>query len=105
MMYFCIPAQNTFKGCDPLDKTRIYLIHMLRCRGITRRTVRNFMKVDPTLREIYSLSPEELNHYLKIPMKNASVFYNDLHNSTLKKQIINDLKSYKIITIVDEIYP
>ncbi|GAB3067418.1 DNA-processing protein DprA [Virgibacillus ainsalahensis] len=81
------------------------LIHLQRCRGITRRVVRKILQRDPTLDQIYSLTPSQINQLYFLPPKNASLFYSDIHNDNLKRQIYHDLNKYPVITIVDGNYP
>lgn len=78
---------------------------MNRCRGVSRRTIRKFLRYDSTLKAIYSLSSTELRHFFSLPQQNASLFYSDLHNNHLKLQIKDDLRLYKVITVVDASYP
>src|SRR5690625_7276504 len=75
------------------------------CRGITRRTIQYFFQHDSTLEQIYLLSNTQLSQLFKIPMKNASIFYKDLHSLIFRKKLLHDLKRYTMITIVDEDYP
>lgn len=84
---------------------RVRLIHIHRCRGITRRLIKHFLHDDPTLEKLYSLSASSLSQLFSIPMKNAKLFYSDLHNKALKSKLKTDLKTTPIITIVDENYP
>lgn len=84
---------------------RYKIIHLHRCRGITRRTIRKILYYDPTLTQIYSLSSSMISQHYSLPMKNAAQFHSDLHNFNLKQQIKQDLKIFPVITIVDGIYP
>src|SRR5690625_43639 len=81
------------------------LIHIHSCRGITRRTIQYLLHHDPTLKQIYSYSSDKLSQFFKIPMKNASIFYKDLHNIKLKRKTFYEISNYNIVTIVDENYP
>lgn len=51
------------------------------------------------------LSPYFLNQRFLLSQKNAHLFYKDLHDLSLKKQLQQDKNTYKIITIIDEVYP
>ncbi|WP_164669007.1 DNA-processing protein DprA [Virgibacillus doumboii] len=88
-----------------MELIRKRLIHIHRCRGITRRTIRRFFRYDSTLKSIYNLSSTELRQFFSLPQQNASLFYSDLHNNQLKLQLKTDLKVYKVITVVDDNYP
>lgn len=81
------------------------LVHIHRCRGITRKTIWLFLRYDPSLRKIYSLSTPQLSHLFSLSSKNAEVFYEDLHSQITFHQLKQDLKYYSILTIVDENYP
>src|SRR5690625_3760416 len=93
------------KECDNLDKMRKRLIHIHRCRGITRRTMHRLLQHDSTLKKIYTLSPTEINHMFSLPMNHAQLFYSDLHQVAMRTQLKKDLIDYKVITIVDVDYP
>ncbi|GAA0612369.1 DNA-processing protein DprA [Virgibacillus siamensis] len=88
-----------------MEAVRKRLIHMTRCRGITRRSVRKFFRYDPTLQSIYKFTATEINQFFGIPHKQASILYSDLRNPSLIKQIVHDVSSYRTITLVDEDYP
>lgn len=88
-----------------MNNVRNRLIHIHRSKGITRKTIRDFLRQDPTLESIYTMRPKDFSLHYSIPLKNASLFYSRLHDSQHRDQFIQDLKRYKIITIVDETYP
>lgn len=75
------------------------------CRGITRRIIHQLLQHDPTLKKTYKLTPTEMNHLFLLPMKNAQLFYSDLHNSAIRKRLKKDMIDYQIVTIVDGDYP
>jgi len=88
-----------------LNALRYRLIHIHRCRGITRRTIHKFLTLDPTLRDIYTLSPTQLSQRFLISMKHAQLFISDLHCEDRKTQLKKDLYTYDLMTIVDSDYP
>ncbi|TRM12388.1 DNA-protecting protein DprA [Lentibacillus cibarius] len=88
-----------------MEKTRKRLIHISRCRGVTRRTIRQFIRYDPTLESIYKLTPSAINQHFSLPLKKASLFYAELRNPKVKTQIQHDSKYCRIITVVDDTYP
>lgn len=90
---------------DNLKPTSIRLAHLSRCRGISRSVLRNILKDDSTLLNIYAMSYGEISKTFSITPKKASLFYSDLHNVDVRKQFKRDLEKCKIITIVDENYP
>lgn len=104
-MTFLLGSTYNKKGCDVLELTRKRLIHVYRCRGVTRRTIRNFIRYDSTLKSIYKLSSTEISQFFSIPLRNASLFYSDLRSQELKSKIKKELKSFQIITLVDDGYP
>ncbi|MFC7745784.1 DNA-processing protein DprA [Lentibacillus kimchii] len=81
------------------------LIHIHRCRGITRRTIRKFIHYDSSLKTIYHLTASEISRFFSLPLNKASLFHSDLKNPALKRRIQQDLKSITVITIVDAVYP
>lgn len=88
-----------------MEKIRKRLIHIHRCRGVSRRTIRNFLHYDPTLKNIYSLNASEISHFFSIAPKKASLFYSDLRDPALKRIIQHDLKEVNVITAFDDAYP
>lgn len=88
-----------------LNSLRYKIIHLQRCRGITRRTIARILVKDPKLSSIYSLSSSQLNQWFGIPHQNAIVLHQDLHNATLLSKINKDISNFIVITIVDDFYP
>ncbi|MBY7143648.1 DNA-processing protein DprA [Virgibacillus sp. NKC19-3] len=88
-----------------MQSIRDKLIYLHRCRGITRRIIRKILFHDPKLHQLYLLSSSQISQLYKLPIKNAALFYKDLHNNYLTEQIKYDREIYSIITIVDEDYP
>jgi DNA processing protein len=85
--------------------TRQKLIHLHRCRGITRNKLRKLLQLDPSLTQLYLLSPSQLSNALSLNINKASLLYQDLHSQVIKDNIRDDMIYYKIITILDEKYP
>lgn len=81
------------------------IIHLHRCRGITRRKIFRLLSVDSSLTSVYKLSSSQLMHQLSIPYKSAILLHQDLHNPKLTHEIKRDIEPYTIITVVDDIYP
>src|SRR5699024_2860307 len=102
-----VPSDSLFhiEGRDVLQNIRERLIHIHRCQGIPRRSLRKFFLYDPELTMIYTLSSSDLRKLFSFHMKNTSFFYNDLHNPHLAMQINKDISTYSIVTIVDDHYP
>lgn len=88
-----------------MNSVRNRLIHLTRCRGMTRRMIRLLWKHDNTLTQIFDLSPTQLSTFLSIPRKKAFNLHVDLHSESLNRQIQKDKNISQIITIVDEQYP
>ena len=88
-----------------MQKTRNRLIHIHRCKGITRRIIRKMFQIDPSLQEIYSLSQKQFMNLFSISSDRASNIIRDLHDYTLIRNINRDLNYFATITIVDATYP
>ncbi|RKQ37472.1 DNA-processing protein DprA [Oceanobacillus halophilus] len=88
-----------------MERVRIRLMHLTRCRGITRRMIQKILVFDSSLTKIYQLSPSDISKIYTLPLKNASLFHSDLHNVSVRKKLKQDLNKYKIVTIVDGNYP
>lgn len=81
------------------------LIHLHRCRGISRRTIVKMLHDDPQLDTPYKLSSTQMSQRYRLPFKNSQLLYADLHNPHLLNEIKRDLATYPVLTIVDENYP
>jgi len=51
------------------------------------------------------LSPSEISHQFKLPIKNSTLLYSDLKSLNLLQSTKNDVKKFQVITIVDKNYP
>ncbi|GGB30145.1 DNA-protecting protein DprA [Virgibacillus dakarensis] len=81
------------------------LIHLHRCRGITRNSIRKMLRADPSLSNLYKLSSSQLSHQYTIPFQNAQLLYSDLHDKHVHASIKHDLDMFPVVTIVDDNYP
>lgn len=88
-----------------MNRIRNRLIHIHRCRYLTRPRIRQLISFDPSLTNIYRATPSELSQLLSIPVQKATSLYQDLHDVHLHLEVKNDLKNYHVLTIVDENYP
>lgn len=81
------------------------LLHLHRCRGMTRRFIRLLYRLDPTLHHVYELTPSEITKNFSIPVKRATNLYHDLHDQHLKHRVKIDANQFHTFTIVDAHYP
>ncbi|MEW9676455.1 DNA-processing protein DprA [Lentibacillus sp. L22] len=81
------------------------LIHLHRCRGVTRNTINRMLKLDCPLSDLYKLSSAELGQRYALPDKKAQLLYFDLHNQQIHQSLKQDINQFSILTIVDETYP
>lgn len=81
------------------------IIHILRCRGATRKLLWSMLENDRPLDAYYDMRPEEISASLKIRPERAQTLYQDLHNSALIEQIEFDKTRCQMITITDGNYP
>lgn len=88
-----------------MEAVRHRLIHIHRCKGITRKMIRKMFRFDPTLLAMYSLTHKQVMNLFSIPSDKATDILNDLHNPSLLKTIEQDLSIYSVLTIVDDDYP
>lgn len=93
------------EGSVRLLTVRKKLLHLHRCRHVTRRIILNILRQDPSLHHIYSLSSQEIADCFPLSKAKAVNVYTDLHSQRLWSQIEFDLTHYEIITIVDDNYP
>ncbi|WP_077596389.1 DNA-processing protein DprA [Oceanobacillus kimchii] len=88
-----------------MELLKAKIVHLSRCRSITRSLLRNILQLDPSLNKTYQSSASQLSGWLHISLKKAEYIYSDLHNVGLQKQVIKDMQLYQTVTIVDEYYP
>lgn len=100
-----IPGLFLHERMLKLSRRSNRLIHLSRCKGITRRIMQYIIQKDTELKEIYYLSPKELTQIYHIPEQKAVPLYHDLHNPVLIEQIKQDKTQCSIITILDQAYP
>lgn len=84
---------------------RLRLIHLSMSQILSRKTIRHFLAIDPTLASIYEMTPEKLHLQFSIPFKTATRLYTYLHNEDMRKKFSETVKRYKIVTIIDAFYP
>lgn len=51
------------------------------------------------------MSSTHISQFFSLPMKNARMFYDDLHNLAIRNHLKRDLAIYQVITIIEESYP
>lgn len=88
-----------------MKELRIRLIHLHRCRHITRRRIHKILSIDPTLNKFFTYTKTQIGHALSIPANQADILYRDLHDLSLLNQIKKDLSRFQAITIIDKNYP
>lgn len=72
---------------------------------MSRRNLRQLLRMDPSLSYIFLISSTQISHYLSIRKNQAEVLYQDIHNTQLIRETLHDIQAYQIITIIDETYP
>ncbi|MBS3680062.1 DNA-processing protein DprA [Ornithinibacillus massiliensis] len=72
---------------------------------MSRRNLRRLLRMDPSLAYIFLISSTEISHYLSIRKNQAEILYQDIHNTQLIHDTLQDIKAYHIITLIDETYP
>ncbi|WP_404459234.1 DNA-processing protein DprA [Oceanobacillus kapialis] len=93
------------KGSGELSRISDRLIHLSRCKGVTRRIIQHILALDSELKQIYSLTAEQLIQIYQFSERKAHLLYNSLHNPSLIEQIKRDKTQCSIITILDHEYP
>lgn len=84
---------------------RARMIHMMRCKGMTRRLARIILRKDRHLTQVYSLGAKEISELYKIPAERAIRLHNEIHCVHLQRQTKNDMNRYRIVTWYDGEYP
>lgn len=86
-------------------QARHRLLHLYRCRSVSRTIIRHLLTQDPSLTYLYDYSSNQLQELLHLSIERANLLYYDLHDNHLIKQVNMDFKNYHIWTIIDENYP
>lgn len=107
MIRYSVESIHIYKnGSDNLlQNKRDRLIHLHRCRGLSRRKLFQLLQMDSSLSFIFSLSPNELKKYLSIEAKQSEFLYDDLHSHLLIHDVLVDKDRYSIVTILDNDFP
>lgn len=87
-----------------MTDSRFSLIHVSRCRGITRHWIRKVLQKDSSLQRLYQMTPQEINHYYQLPLKNATILYQDLHDDALLRQLELEFNDFHVVTILDKCF-
>jgi len=88
-----------------LREVRNRLLHIHRCKGMTRKTMRLMVQFDPSLKSIYSLTQTQFINLFSISSERAVNILSDLHDYSIIRDIKKDLNHFTAITIVDDNYP
>ncbi|MDZ5474354.1 DNA-processing protein DprA [Bacillus sp. 31A1R] len=87
-----------------MDEFKLKLAHLHHCRGITWKMIYQFLREDPELTNLYTLSSHKYLKYLSPSCLNT--FQEDLHSQTIYDEIRQyEINEIHIITLFDEIYP
>lgn len=88
-----------------MDEKSLRLIHLLRCRGASRRLVRKWIHADDQLTDLYHIDTSGLQQQFRLSPERAMLLYQDLHSSALMKSIEKDLSTYQTLVINHASYP
>ena len=88
-----------------LDDRRIRLLHIYACRGVGQKTIEKLVSLDPTLDIIYKMTVSELMAVCGMPKKQAEMFYDDLHTTSIVRSITRKTNSFRVLTRFDDEYP
>ncbi len=94
------------EGSVRLKNKRDRLLILQQIKGISRKKLHQFRKVDPLLQSIFSLSSHEIHRLLQVPQKKATHIYKQLQlKESILKKIKQDEEIATVLTIEDELYP
>ncbi|WP_138414860.1 DNA-processing protein DprA [Aquibacillus sediminis] len=88
-----------------MDKRKLTLLHLHRARGVTRVLIRNILRKDSQLTDVYRWTSHQWQQYFSLDSSRASIIYADLHNREVFTSLIYDLKKFQVLTIFDSGYP
>ncbi|SDL74495.1 DNA-processing protein DprA [Sediminibacillus halophilus] len=88
-----------------MKETRMKLLHLHRCRGVTRPLIRKVLHDDPPLDNLYKYSIDDFRKLFSLPDKRTAMIYQDLHSSRVFSQLRRDLNTFHTVTILDNTYP
>ncbi|PWA13589.1 DNA-protecting protein DprA [Pueribacillus theae] len=80
------------------------LLHIYSCRGMGLKTIDKMFAHDPTFKEVYNMSKNDLKFYYQMNEKQADVFHQDL-NKSIDELFRTEHGSFQFITRLDKEYP
>ncbi len=81
------------------------ICHLQRLRWIGRKKQLQWLKQDPQLKNLYQLTPLDVQAIFSLSPERANEVYSDLQSTFIKKSIENDLNQYHVISIQNTKYP
>lgn len=88
-----------------MKEKRDRLIYLHQVQSMTRTTLHKMLQFDPTLKEMFSLSPRQLSNHLAIPLKRAAAIYQDIRKEQTLTHYKQTVQQTDIVTIFDKHYP
>lgn len=88
-----------------MNEKKWRLLHLHRCRGVTRPLIRKLLTNDPALDHIYNLSQSDFYHLLGKAGERSIQIQKDLQNKSILYELEKDVRSYHTITLLDKTYP
>ncbi|WP_153462550.1 DNA-processing protein DprA [Sediminibacillus terrae] len=88
-----------------MKETRLKLLHLHRCSGVTRSLIKKMLEHDPALEGLYKYSMDDFHKLFFLPYHRSSTIYQDLHSSRVYLQLRKDLETYQTVTILDNAFP
>lgn len=89
-----------------MHELRDRLLILQRIQGLSRKKLHQLRKVDPLLTTIFTMSPQEIESFLRLKQQKALHVYQQLQQiDSIQGKIKADEKIATIITIEDKTYP
>ncbi len=81
------------------------LCHLHRVRWVGRKRMWQWLKLDPTLNNMYNLNLNDLQTQFSFPRNQAIDVLSDLHSSELRFSVEKDLRDFNVLLITHSNYP
>ncbi|WP_100487670.1 DNA-processing protein DprA [Sporolactobacillus pectinivorans] len=63
-----------------MDKMTMKLLHLTHCRGLGRKTIREFIRIDPQLQSVEGYTVKDLTNHFRLTKPHAESFLSDFHS-------------------------
>jgi DNA processing protein len=89
-----------------MSSLRNRLIHLHSCQSVSWSNTYQILKIDPTLKSLYQLSPSQLHEKFQLPLNKMEILFKSLHSTSLNSMLEQyKCQNIQCITLLDPTYP